>query len=166
MLNARGLGVRASHHFLNSSWRSDGQGAIASMSKKKKGQGSLFLVHYTLTDLVNLMESLYKCQETLGVHTAPLLCHSHIVLPQSLHSPLIDSDYPSPWDCLFLLQGWQNGGRKVNFMWEREQLRNQGCQKKACVSTGMYGDKRSRSWSDLHNFPWQNLTMHGIKPCM
>lgn len=83
MLSAQGLGVRASHHFLNSSWRPDGQGAIASMSKKKRGKVHFFLVHYTLTDPVNLTESLYKCQETLGVHTASLLCHSHIVLPHS-----------------------------------------------------------------------------------
>lgn len=96
MLSAQGLGVRASHHFLNSSWRPDGQGAIASMSKKKRGKVHFFLVHYTLTDPVNLTESLYKCQETLGVHTASLP-FTHCA------TALTDSDYPWSWDCLFLV---------------------------------------------------------------
>lgn len=42
MLSEQGLGVRASHHFLNSRWRSDGQGVIASMNKKKRGKVHFF----------------------------------------------------------------------------------------------------------------------------
>lgn len=46
-------------------------------------------MHYTLIDPVNLTENLYKCQETLGVHTPSFLRYSPIVLPQPLHSTLI-----------------------------------------------------------------------------
>ena len=52
-------------------------------------------MHYTLIDPVNLTESLYKCQETLGVHTPSFLCYSPIVLPQPLHSTLMAMRLPT-----------------------------------------------------------------------
>lgn len=42
MLTKQGLGVRESHHFINSTWRSDGQEVIASMNEKKRGKVHFF----------------------------------------------------------------------------------------------------------------------------
>lgn len=139
--------------------------------QEKKGQGSLFLVHYTLIDPVNLTESLYKCQEAFGVHTPsfPLLfTYCAPTAPsQQTHSRApspICRDSPWFW---WQICGKTGEGKQISSAegspWGITA--STGVREKLCVSVWGQLSAAILPSSDLCKLPWQNSTTHPIKRC-